>query len=95
MPFTLDLPRPLAGQGWRVKIADRERLEPPHVTIIRRLDRWRYGLRDEDCGFLDREPPPGDVPKELVQYIELNLRRLIDEWDAMYPKNPVKSPRNE
>ena len=43
MPFNLDLPEPWASRGWRVKIRDRERLEPLHATILQRTRAWRFG----------------------------------------------------
>lgn len=45
MAFDLPLPVPLRKQGWRVKIRDKERLEPPHATILRRTTAWRLSLR--------------------------------------------------
>jgi hypothetical protein len=36
MAFSLPLSPPLRAQGWKVKIRDRERSEPPHVTILHR-----------------------------------------------------------
>ena len=46
MAFSLKLPPPLAKEGWKIKIRDRERLEPPHVTIFHKRRVWRLGLRD-------------------------------------------------
>ena len=89
MPFNLDLPEPWASRGWRVKIRDRERLEPPHVTILRRTQAWRFDLRSEK--FLDKDPDPAEVPKEVVNEIRSNLRRLRQAWDRMFPDNRVSS----
>ncbi len=89
MAFTLDLPARWANQRWKVKIRDRERNEPPHVTIMRGTRGWRWGLRDR--AFLDQEPDPKDVPPEILRLVEENLERLITVWDAMYPENPVAS----
>ena len=61
MTFTLNLTEPWASRGWKVKIRDRERLEPPHVTVVHKTRTWRFGLRSE--GFLDEEPDPKEVPK--------------------------------
>lgn len=72
-----------------MKILDRERVEPPHVTLIRGLQRWRFCLRTER--FLDREPDPDDVPAELVEAIHSSIGQLREEWDARYPENPVTS----
>ncbi len=40
------LPADLALQGWKVKIRDRERAEPPHATILQGTDAWRLNLRN-------------------------------------------------
>jgi hypothetical protein len=87
MAFALPLPAPWTSQQWKLKIRDRERLEPPHVTLLHRTRAWRWDLRSG--GFMDVDPPPSDVPVELVQFIERNLRTLRSEWDRMYPRNPV------
>jgi hypothetical protein len=72
---------------WKVKIRDRERVEPPHATVIRRRDSWRYGLREKE--FLDNRPDPRDVPDELLAEIEQQIDTLRQKWDEMYPENPV------
>jgi hypothetical protein len=87
MPFELPLPALLYQQGWKVKIQDKERLEEPHVTIIFKTKRWRVGLRT--LGFLDRSPDPKEVPEGVLKAIRGNAMRLCQEWDAMYPVNPV------
>ena len=47
MPFVLQLLKVLSQAGWKVKIYDFERLEPPHVTILRKFEEtWRLSLRD-------------------------------------------------
>jgi hypothetical protein len=51
MPFDLRLARQLAKAGWKVKIRDKERLEEPHLTIIKGTRSWRIGLRSR--AFLD------------------------------------------
>lgn len=89
MPFTLNLPEPWVGRGWKVKIRDRERLEPPHVTILYRTRAWRFDLRSER--FLDKEPDPKEVPKEVANEVRSNLTLLRQEWDRMFPDNPVVS----
>jgi hypothetical protein len=86
MAFAFPLPPPWASQ-WKLKIRDRERLEPPHVTLFHRARVWRWDLRSG--GFMDVDPPPNDVPAELVELIEQNLTMLRAEWDRMYPHNPV------
>jgi hypothetical protein len=86
MPYSLALPQRL-GRAWKVKIRDRERNEPPHVTVLFRTRAWRYDLRD--LRFLDREPPPDDVPREVVAAIHASLGECRRMWDLMYPENPV------
>ena len=89
MAYELELPTRLANQGWKVKIRDRERVEPPHVTILKKTLSWRYALRE--CGFLDRQPDPAEVPATLLRAIESCLPKLKEAWDRMYPENPVSS----
>lgn len=91
MAYELDLPTRLEHQGWKVKIRDRERVEPPHVTVLYKTRAWRFGLRDLE--FLDRKPPPGDVPAELVALLTARLDELVAAWDEMYPENPVEGDR--
>jgi hypothetical protein len=88
MPFSLELPRRFAKQ-WSVKIRDKERLEPPHVTIIGGPNTWRWGLRERT--FLDEEPDPDDVPEELLELIIEHWEELREAWDGMYPENEVAS----
>ena len=90
MAFSLPLLQPWDSQGWKVKIRDRERLEPPHVTVLHRSRAWRWNLRTG--GFMDADPPPWDVAREVVAVLVENLARLRADWDAMYPSNPV-TPR--
>jgi hypothetical protein len=89
MTYLLRLPKKL--KQWSVKIRDRERLEPPHVTVLRKTRAWRLDLRSGE--FMDAEPNPDDVPKALVQFIKEDARwqELRDAWDAMYPENPIES----
>lgn len=89
MPYNLDLPDKLKEEGWKVKIRDKERAEPPHVSIIRKQFIWRWGLREQT--FLDGEPPHREVPSSLVKHIKDNLETLIEEWNKMYPHNPVEA----
>lgn len=93
MPFTLNLPEPWASRGWKVKIRDRERLEPPHVTILHRTRAWRFDLRSEK--FLDKEPDPKEVPKQVAVEVRSNLTLLRQEWDRMFPENPLFSQEPE
>ncbi len=90
MPFRLNLPKRLKARGWKVKIQDKERLEPPHVTVWHGEDMWRICLRTG--GFLI--PPGGswnDMDAEVRRIIEDAWETLTREWDARYPENPVSS----
>jgi hypothetical protein len=89
MAFSLLLPPPLDAQGWKLKIRDRERSEPPHVTILQKRRAWRIALRSSR--FLDREPDPGEVPKQILEYIAHNVDLLRAKWDEIYPENPINS----
>jgi hypothetical protein len=88
MSFALPLPEPWASRGWKAKIRDKERLEPPHVTLLHKTRAWRIGLRD--LRFLDDSPPPKDVSGEVFKFVEENVQALREAWDRMYPENPVE-----
>ena len=92
MAFQLKLPRQLAKAGLKVKIRDKERLEEPHLTIIKGTDSWRYGLRRKT--FLDKGSWK-DFPKGLREAIEKNWVQLCRQWDAMYPHNPISTQEDE
>ncbi len=89
MAFNLRLPDALRKARWKVKIRDKETREPPHATIIRGTDAWRINLRTGQ--FMDTQPDPSDVPSEIIDLIEEEetWQQLCDEWDGMYPNNPV------
>jgi len=89
VPFALTLPEPWAHRGWKAKIRDRERLEPPHVTILYKTSAWRFDLRTE--AFLDKEPSPKEVPEEVIGAVRANLALLRQEWDRTYPENCISS----
>ena len=94
MPFELPLPARLRANGWKVKIREKKRVEPPHVTILHKVDEWRLGLRDR----LLLAPPGGrikDIEPEVRRIIDENWERLIDAWDEKYPENPVDSTDDE
>ena len=94
MPHEIRLPRRLKARGWKVKIREKERLEPPHVTIMCGKKEWRVGLRDES--FL--VPPGGtwaDIDDEVRQIIEENWSDLQDAWDEKYPSNPISSEEDD
>jgi hypothetical protein len=89
VPFDLSLPQKFRQAGWKVKIRDKEIREHPHVTILRKTQCWRVNLRNGE--FMDAEPDPDEVPKELVGHVmsEAVWGQLCDEWDKKYPQNPV------
>ena len=87
MPYSLALSSGLKRAGWKVKIRDRERVEPPHVTIMQKTRSWRFGLRD--TRFLDHEPDPREVPPEVVAEVLAHLEALRGAWDELHPENPV------
>ena len=93
MPYNLDLPKQIKTQGWKVKIQDRERLEPPHATVIYRGQVWRIDLRQREFMI-----PPGGTWKDLhdavQETIKLNWQNLCDAWDERYPDNPVAGTEN-
>jgi hypothetical protein len=93
MAYSLPLSRRWTAQRWKAKIRDRERLEPPHVSLIRGTRTWRLGLRSG--AFLDMEPDPAEVPPELVDELLAHSTELRAAWDAMYPDNPVEPPDDD
>jgi hypothetical protein len=72
-----------------VKIRERERLEPPHATVMRRTMCWRWDLREGK--FMNPGPDPAAIPAEVVSALETHQQELRDAWDEMYPENPIKS----
>jgi hypothetical protein len=89
MAHRFDLPTVFSDAGWVLKVRDRERVEPPHVTLLHRGRAWRFGLRGH--AFLDREPPSRDVPKALQLALAARIIEFTQVWDTMYPWNPVNS----
>lgn len=87
MPFSLDLPTDLSTAGWKVKIRDKERLEPPHVTILFKTLAWRLDLRSG--AFLDIGSSWRDVDVRVREAVEAAWDDLRAEWDSMYSDNPV------
>ncbi len=90
MPYTLTLAEILRRAGWKVKIHDVEGPEEPHVTIYRKLRRWRLSLRTGR--FLD----PGDrwsqINKRVRSAIEAAWDTLQMEWDQLHGRhNPISS----
>jgi hypothetical protein len=72
---------------WKVKIRDKERVEAPHLTIIRGTMVWRVCLRDGR--FMDGGSWK-DMPDGLQEIVRENWERLCMAWDAMYPHNRVR-----
>src|SRR5664280_3279615 len=70
-------------KGWRVKIRNRERLEPPHVTILRKTIAWRLDLRTWQ--LLDVRPDPSEVPKALLEELRTRKDELCRAWNKLYP----------
>jgi len=93
MPIYFPPPEPWVKRGWNVKIAEKECLEPPHVTISNKGRLWRWNLRSQR--FMDKKPPPGDVPPEVVAHIQDQLLEIVRRWDAYYPLNPVARPEDD
>lgn len=93
MPFELTLPPKFRQARWKAKIREKETREPPHVTLLKGTQAWRIDLRSGE--FMDAEPDPADVPKELVAFIkgQAAWKRLCDEWDKKYPENPVSGEK--
>ncbi len=94
MPYELPLPKKLKAEGWKVKIREKERVEPPHVTVMHKEREWRLGLRNKELLV----PPGGrikDIDDGVMRIIEEHWERLIAAWDAKYPENPVSSAADE
>jgi hypothetical protein len=94
MPDPVEFPKRLKKQGWKVKIFGKERLEPPHATLIHHARVWRIDLRARD--FMD--PPGGrwrDVDPDVREIIEANWDVLCDAWDEKYPSNPVRDEEDQ
>ncbi len=87
MSYDLPLPSGVQAQGWKVKIRDKERLEPPHATVLRRTESWRWNLRTRS--FMDSRPHPREVPNEVLEVLMNRHATLCAQWDKMYPENPV------
>jgi hypothetical protein len=89
MAHELSLPQVFEQRRWKVKIRDRERVEPPHVTVLARSKAWRLNLRTGE--WMDTSPDPSEVPEELCNFIWSRRDELREAWDEMYPENPVSS----
>ena len=87
MPQQLPLPGHLASSRWKLKIYDNERLEPPHATVIGGYQEWRWNLRSRQ--FMNTDPDPRDVPRELRDLLIDRHAELVRLWDRTHPANPV------
>ncbi|QDT95280.1 hypothetical protein [Gimesia aquarii] len=90
MPYVLLLLQALKQAGWKVKIHDSERLEPPHVTIYQKRRKWRLALRDGT--FLDKGDKWSqidDAVKDTIQDKD-NWKLLKTEWNNIHGDNPVE-----
>jgi hypothetical protein len=92
MAFNLRLPALLAKMCWKVKIRDKERVEDPHITIIRGTSVWRVSLRDGR--FMDGGSWK-DMPDGLQRAVEDHWQQLCDAWDRMYPHNPIQGDEGD
>lgn len=93
MGYDLSLSKILKKEGWKVKIRNDERLEEPHVTIIRKCDVWRLSLRTDK--FLEAGQGWQQIDKGVRAAIEAKWETLQQEWDAFYPHNPISSENDE
>ena len=93
MPYGLPLAQPLRRAGWKVKIHDLERLEPPHVTIYRKMRKWRLSLRTGS--FLDPGDKWSQIEHAVREAIEGAWTTLQSEWDRMHADNPVMERGDE
>src|SRR5713226_5018006 len=95
MPYDLPLSQALSKAGWKVKIHDLERLEPPHVTIFCKRRKWRLSLRDGT--FLDSGDKWSQIDEEVREAIEAEdaWEALCVEWDERHPDNPVSSEEDD
>lgn len=87
MPFSLELRRGLRKARWKVKIREDERLESPHVTILRGIQAWRLNLRTRQ--FMDQGDAWSQIDSGVKRAIEENWETLREQWDQMYPQNPI------
>lgn len=92
MAFSLPLP-PAFRKLWKLKIRDKERLEPPHSTLLRGSRAYRWDLRRQH--FMDELPDPAEVPNELILFLTESHATLVQAWDERYPWNPVSGAELE
>jgi hypothetical protein len=93
MAYSLPLPLALARAGWKVKILNSERLEPPHVTIYCKRRTWRLSLRDGT--FLELNDKWSQIDSSVRRAVEEAWGVLCEKWDGEYPSNPVSSKQDD
>lgn len=96
MPYELRLSQGLKQAGWKVKIFDAETgVEEPHVTVLKKLTKWRLSLRTRD--FLDKGDKWSQIDKEVRATIEnkKTWKLLQQAWNSMFPENPISSESDE
>jgi len=93
MAYALPLDEGIRKAGWKVKIRDKERLEPPHVTILFKTTAWRLCLRTKE--FLDEGGSWKQIDSEVRRAIEAQWKVLCEAWDTLCPRNPVQSVSDE
>lgn len=86
MPYDVPIPEPLQAL-WKAKVLDKEvPREEPHVTIICKKQR-RYAIRTWE--FLDVDPPPREVPVEVLNAIQGDEANVVAAWNDRHPHNPL------
>ena len=93
MPYSLSLSKQLRQAGWKVKIHDLERLEPPHVTIYRKMRKWRLSLRTGE--FLELDDKWSQIDEEVREAVEAEWATLREEWDRIHADNPVREREDD
>ena len=76
MPYNLNYPTVEAG--WKVKIREKERTEPPHISVMKKQETWRWGSR----AALTETASEGRA-KEMIEHLQANLEKLIAVWDKV------------
>ena len=89
MPYVLPLPAQAKQAGWKAKIHDNERLEPPHVTIYRKYEKWRVCLRTLE--LLDTGRRASDIDGSVWEAVTKTeaVKLLRHHWDKIHGDNPI------
>ena len=95
MPYKLPLSKGRRQAGWKVKIHNAEGPEEPHVTVYRKMRRWRVALRGDPGRFLDKGDKWSQLDKEVQTAIKKEWGELRKEWDKRHAHNPVSSEGDE